>query len=115
MHAEIKPAGVLRTSASRGNGAAVWGSAEGALPPATPEMSIWRWRPTRVAAAAFVLGLVVTAAFALISLALYNRNETHLLRLRAREVSSVLAATVPSIQTTLASAAELADATGGNA
>jgi serine phosphatase RsbU (regulator of sigma subunit) len=68
-----------------------------------------------VAGAAFVLGLVVTAAFALISLALYNRNETHLLRLRAREVGSVLSATVPSIQTTLASAAELADATGGNA
>jgi serine phosphatase RsbU (regulator of sigma subunit) len=62
-----------------------------------------------------LLGLVVTAAFAVTSLALYDHNEDHLLRLRAREVGSVLSATVPSIQTTLASAAELADATHGNA
>jgi serine phosphatase RsbU (regulator of sigma subunit) len=45
----------------------------------------------------------------------YDRNESRLLRLRAREVGSVLTATVPSIQTPLASAAELADATGGDA
>jgi serine phosphatase RsbU (regulator of sigma subunit) len=62
-----------------------------------------------------LIGLVVTAAFALTSRALYDRNEDHLLRLRAREVGSVLTAVVPSIQSTLASAAELADATGGNA
>jgi serine phosphatase RsbU (regulator of sigma subunit)/predicted outer membrane lipoprotein len=64
---------------------------------------------------AFLLGLVVTAAFAVTSLVLYDHNEDHLLRLRAREVGSVLSAAVPSIQTTLASAAELADATHGNA
>jgi serine phosphatase RsbU (regulator of sigma subunit) len=67
-----------------------------------------------VAGGAFLLGLAVTAGFALISLGLYDRNETRLLRLRAREVGSVLTAAVPSIQTPLASAAELADATGGN-
>jgi serine phosphatase RsbU (regulator of sigma subunit) len=68
-----------------------------------------------VAGMAFLLGVVVTAAFALISLALYDHNENHLLCLRARQVGSVLTAAVPSIQSTLASAAELADATGGNA
>ncbi|HWX97294.1 MAG TPA: PP2C family protein-serine/threonine phosphatase [Solirubrobacteraceae bacterium] len=67
-----------------------------------------------MAIVAFFLGLVVTAGFALTSLRLYDRNESRLLRLRAREVSSVLTAVVPSIQTPLASAAELADATGGD-
>jgi serine phosphatase RsbU (regulator of sigma subunit) len=76
---------------------------------------VWRWRPSRVAAIAFFLGLLVTAAFAVISVRLYDRNEDRLLHLRAREVGSVLTAVVPSIQTPLASAAELADATGGDA
>jgi len=77
--------------------------------------SIWRRRPLRVTVVALVLGLAVTAAFALISLALYNQNEDRLLRLRAHEVGSVLTAVVPSLQTPLASGAELADATGGSA
>lgn len=68
-----------------------------------------------VAVFALVLGLAVTAALALTSLALYDQSENRLLRLRAREVGSVLQAVVPSLQTPLASAAELADATGGNA
>ncbi|HEY2571381.1 MAG TPA: hypothetical protein VGI27_07900, partial [Solirubrobacteraceae bacterium] len=68
-----------------------------------------------MASVAFLLGLAVTAAFALTSFVLYDHNEKHLLRLRARQVGSVLTATVPSIQSTLASAAELADATGGSA
>ena len=68
-----------------------------------------------MASVAFLLGLAVTAGFTLTSLALYDHNENHLLRLRARQVGSVLTAAVPSIQSTLASAAELADATGGNA
>lgn len=75
---------------------------------------LWQWRPVRVAVVAFGLGLAVTAAFALTSLALYNQSEDRLLRLRAREVGSVLTAVVPSLQTPLASAAELADATGGD-
>jgi serine phosphatase RsbU (regulator of sigma subunit) len=68
-----------------------------------------------VFAIALLLGLLVTAVFAVISLRVYDRNEDRLLRLRAREVGSVLTAVVPSIQTPLASAAELADATGGDA
>jgi serine phosphatase RsbU (regulator of sigma subunit) len=60
------------------------------------------------------MGLIVTAAFSLTSLAVYNRNERRLVNLRVRELTLVLAATAPSIQTPLASAAELANATGGS-
>jgi serine phosphatase RsbU (regulator of sigma subunit) len=65
--------------------------------------------------AALLTGLIVTGALVLTSVAVYNRNERRLLNLRVRELSLVLAATAPSIQTPLASAAELANATGGNA
>jgi serine phosphatase RsbU (regulator of sigma subunit) len=65
--------------------------------------------------AALLTGLIVTGALALTSAAVYNRNERRLLNLRVRELSLVLAATAPAIQTPLASAAELANATGGNA
>src|SRR5207302_5254 len=99
---------------SREDGAAARDGGWSVFPAPTGGGSVWRWRPTRVATVAFVLGLLVTAGFALASLRLYDRNESRLLRLRAREVSSVLVAVVPSIQTPLASAAELADATGGD-
>src|SRR5258708_3994412 len=82
--------------------------------PSTGVGSVRGWRPTRAAVVALLLGLVVTAALALTSLALYNRNESRLLGLRARELALVLTAVVPSIQTPLASAAELADATHGD-
>jgi serine phosphatase RsbU (regulator of sigma subunit) len=64
---------------------------------------------------ALIAGLAVTAALALTSLALYNSNENRLLRLRLRELNLVLAETVTSVQTPLASAAALADATRGSA
>jgi serine phosphatase RsbU (regulator of sigma subunit) len=63
---------------------------------------------------ALVVGLVVTAALALTALALYNRNEDRLLKLRVRELSLVLTGALPSVQTPLASADALADATAGN-
>jgi serine phosphatase RsbU (regulator of sigma subunit) len=88
---------------------------EGAAYPPRRAGSLWRWRPSWVAVAALLTGLVVTGALVLTSMAVYNRNERRLLNLRVRELSLVLAATAPSIQTPLASAAELADATGGNA
>ncbi|HEY1833199.1 MAG TPA: PP2C family protein-serine/threonine phosphatase [Solirubrobacteraceae bacterium] len=72
------------------------------------------WSPSRAAALALLLGAIVTAGFALTTLALYRSSENRLLDLRAREVGSVLTAVVPSIQTPLASAAELADATRGD-
>ena len=62
-----------------------------------------------------MIGLLVTAALAATSLVLYERNEDRLLKLRARQLSLVLASTVPSVETPLASAAALADATHGSA
>lgn len=71
------------------------------------------WRPSRAAILALLTGLAVTAALTITSLAVYNRNERRLLNLRVRQLSLVLSATVPSVQTPLASAAELANSTGG--
>jgi serine phosphatase RsbU (regulator of sigma subunit) len=73
-----------------------------------------RWRPSGAATVALLIGATVTVILALTVLKLYDSNESRLLRLRGRELSSVLSAVVPSIQTPLASAAELADATGGS-
>jgi serine phosphatase RsbU (regulator of sigma subunit) len=72
-----------------------------------------RW-PFWSAGAVLVVGLVVTGVLTWVSTGLYTRNEKHLLDLRAREVGAVLTAALPSIQTPLASAAALADASGGN-
>jgi serine phosphatase RsbU (regulator of sigma subunit) len=72
------------------------------------------WRPSRAAVFALVAGLLITAGLSVTTSLLYDRNEHRLLRLRARELSLVLTAVVPSLQTPLASAAELADATNGD-
>jgi serine phosphatase RsbU (regulator of sigma subunit) len=64
---------------------------------------------------ALIIGVIVTAALATASLVLYENNEDRLLGLRARELSLVLAEALPTIQTPLASAAALADATHGSA
>jgi serine phosphatase RsbU (regulator of sigma subunit) len=72
-------------------------------------------RPSRAGVIALIMGLVVTAALTLTALILYDRNETRLLRLSALELGSLITAAVPTVQTPLASAAELADATGGDA
>jgi serine phosphatase RsbU (regulator of sigma subunit) len=99
---------------SSGDGGASARAAGWSAAPLAGGRSLRLWRPSRVAAVAFVLGLVITAAFALTSLSLYDRNENRLLHLRAREVGSVVTAAVPAVQTPLASAAELADATAGD-
>ncbi|HLH15526.1 MAG TPA: hypothetical protein VKV16_12095, partial [Solirubrobacteraceae bacterium] len=72
------------------------------------------WRPSRIACVALLLGLAVTAGLALTAHILYDHNEHRLLKLRARELALVLAATAPTVQTPLASAAELANATAGD-
>jgi len=59
-------------------------------------------------------GLIVTGALTATALSLYDRNESRLLDLRVRELGLVLGSAVPSIQTPLASAAALAEATNGN-
>jgi serine phosphatase RsbU (regulator of sigma subunit) len=72
------------------------------------------WTLSRVAVGVLVAGLAVTGVLALTTLTLYDRNESRLLDLRARELGLVLSAALPSTQTPLASAAALADATKGD-
>ena len=71
-------------------------------------------RPSSSATLAVVAGVAVTVVLALTVLALYESNENRLLRLRGRELSSVLSTAVPGVQTPLAAAAALADDNAGN-
>jgi type II secretory pathway pseudopilin PulG len=71
-------------------------------------------RPFRVAAAVLLIGLVITGALTWVSSAVNTNNEKRLLELRGKELGAVLAEAIPNVQTPLASAAALADATGGN-
>jgi serine phosphatase RsbU (regulator of sigma subunit) len=73
-----------------------------------------RGRAPWLAAAVLVAVLVVASALAWTSRSLYDHNETRLLNARVRELGLVVAGAVPSIQTPLASAAALADATSGD-
>ena len=68
------------------------------------------WLP----AATLLVGLLVTAALTLISQDQYARNEKRLLHLRVRDAGALIAESLPGLQTPLASAAALADATNGN-
>jgi serine phosphatase RsbU (regulator of sigma subunit) len=58
-----------------------------------------------------VVGLGVTAALTLGARSVHDSNEERLLRQRTRETADVLGATIQSLQTPLASAAEVAEAT----
>lgn len=73
-----------------------------------------RRRVLGLPALTLLIGLLVTLALTLVSLSQYNSNEERLLRLRVRDAGAVLTTALPALQTTLASAAELADATGGS-
>jgi serine phosphatase RsbU (regulator of sigma subunit) len=70
----------------------------------------WYWLPV----ATLLVGLIVTGALALVSRSQYNDNEQRLLSLRVRDAGALVTAAVPGIETPLASAAELADATNGD-
>jgi hypothetical protein len=59
-----------------------------------------------------VIGLVVTAGLTIASAELAASNERHLLKLRAKEVGSLLTATLPDIQTPIGAAVALADTNG---
>jgi serine phosphatase RsbU (regulator of sigma subunit) len=65
--------------------------------------------------AVLVVGLIVTGVLTWASRAAYVNNEKRLLRLRGKEIGSVLSEALPTIQTPLASAAALAVATNGDA
>ena len=97
----------LEQGVEAGPESAAWaeGAAEHAR--ATP-----RVRVSRAALLTLATGLLITALLSVAALELYDHNETRLLKLRARELSLVLSTAVPTLQTPLASAAELADASG---
>lgn len=63
---------------------------------------------------ALAIGATVTIALTLTAHALYAHNERRLLQARVKEAEQLLGAVQPSVQTPLASAAALADATNGN-
>lgn len=72
-------------------------------------------RPGRtVALVIFLTGLVVVGLLTWASWRSFQDNESRLLASHAKEAAQVINAAVPSVQTPLAAAAELADATGGN-
>lgn len=62
----------------------------------------------------FVVTIVAAGTLALVSRQLYTSNEQRLLHLRVREAASLVASTIPDLQAQLASAAALANATGGD-
>jgi serine phosphatase RsbU (regulator of sigma subunit) len=72
-----------------------------------------RW-PYWLPAGVLIIGLLATAALALVSASTYANNEKRVLDLRVKELGAVLAEAIPNTQTPLASAAALADATDGN-
>ncbi len=82
--------------------------------PAGEPVARERW-PYWPAVAILVVGLLVTGILTWVSQTNYTNNEKRLLQLRVKEVAAVLASAQPGIETPLASAAALADATDGSA
>ena len=68
------------------------------------------WLPVGV----LFVGLVLTGVLVWISASTYSSNEKRLLNLRVKDAGALIAGQLPTIQTPLASAAALADATDGN-
>src|SRR5947208_1455860 len=74
-------------------------------------------RPRRLARSSLVvlvIGLVVTALASLGAYSVRESNENRLLHQKGREVATLLTASIPSVSTPLASAALVAEATGGD-
>ena len=70
--------------------------------------------PYWVPAAVLVVGLIVTGVFVWISASSYTNNENRLLKLRVKDAGALFTGVLPNVQTPLASAAALADATDGD-
>ena len=73
----------------------------------------WTW-PSRLALVVLGLLLVAVGILAWTAWRVYDHNEDRLLDLKAKEAASVVTAALPSIQTPLASAAALANATNAD-
>jgi serine phosphatase RsbU (regulator of sigma subunit) len=82
------------------------------VPATTPRGRRWPyWSVVTVA----VVGLLVTVGLIVVSTILYHNNENRLLKLRTRDIGSVLTAAVPTVQSSVASTATFAEATNGSA
>jgi hypothetical protein len=93
---------------------------DGGPPPTTPDRagetaphsSIHA--PQRNVAVVVALGVLITVGLSFGAYSLHDSNENRLLKQRVREAGVVLGASIPALQTPLASAAVLAESTGGN-
>ncbi|MGO9872518.1 MAG: PP2C family protein-serine/threonine phosphatase [Acidimicrobiia bacterium] len=72
------------------------------------------WRFHVLATAVLVAGFAMTVVLALSARAVNNSNENRLLRERIQEADAAITAAIPSIETPLASAAEVAEATNAS-
>jgi serine phosphatase RsbU (regulator of sigma subunit) len=70
-------------------------------------------RLSRLSVAVLVAGIVITGALTAVAVGLYDRNENRLLDLRGRELALLIGSASSTVQTPLASAIALADATDG--
>src|SRR6476659_2518938 len=61
-----------------------------------------------------LVGVLITSSLAAGARSLHSANEDRLLKQRVREVSAVVAAAIPNVQTPLASAAVLAEGTNAD-
>jgi serine phosphatase RsbU (regulator of sigma subunit) len=87
---------------------------EGEPEPRRPSPASDRRRTLGLPALTFAIGVLVTLVLTLVSLSQYHSNEQRLLRLRVHDAGALLTAALPTLQTNLASAAELADGTNGS-
>jgi serine phosphatase RsbU (regulator of sigma subunit) len=83
----------------------------GGTDPLARERSRWPYWPVLGVA---VLGLVVTGMLVWLAATTYSSNENRLLKLRVSDAGALIQEALPTVQTPLASAAALADATGGD-
>ena len=82
---------------------------------ADPAASPRRWRPGRASLAALVITLIVTGILSWLCYDVNDRNEDRLLHLQTQQTGTVLQVIVPTIETPLASAAEIAATGHGDA
>lgn len=73
-----------------------------------------RARPERLAVIVCLISLLIVGLLTWATRAVYDNNENRLLQSRARELGLVVQEVIPTIQTPLAAAAALADASGGS-
>ena len=77
----------------------------------TPEKAGGHRPPHLISVLVLLVGLGATAALVLVATVNYDHNENRLLELRVKDAGALIAESIPTIQTPLASAAELAAAT----